>query len=418
MMAKQLFRPDVLFLIGALQAVIPHLILVSSGIYSGNPFEILYGPEIIWGLGYLSFWAGTRVPRRGFLNSHYPPIPVSLNVLKFALVLQSIFCLGEIYAASRVYGGIPLLAFIAGTADVSDFNLAETQSGFGQMGLLLLSLILLTALIFLLILKGRQKRKPVALWCGSALLLNLTGTLINGKRQGVLMTLMFIAACSACAFRSPWSAFESMLPWKATKLRKLFLLAIGSAAILELIGGVGAIRTLGAQNLTGLDNLALYYGFPAMNMEEQCSAARGVGPMALRPFGIFKMMLPAKFSGRDSPLFGEAPPRIEPSSPSGFYELLQWDTGPAGILLFSFCCGWFSQHVYRLAHSNYAALLTYGLIAWALFSAPLYNHFLNLLFLPLPALIFWATAVAVGLTVNLLKADSIVSNSFGIWSHR
>ena len=76
------------------------------------------------------------------------------------------------------------------------------------------------------------------------------------------------------------------------------------------------------------------------------------------------------------------------------YENLQWDTGLWGIIPFCIICGALTQYMYWRAFSRYAALLTYAFMAWALFSAPLYNHFLNLVFLPLPAVVFFVASTA------------------------
>jgi hypothetical protein len=172
---------------------------------------------------------------------------------------------------------------------------------------------------------------------------------------------------------------------------------------------MASIRTIGDQKLSAAGTLLLYYVYPVMNIEEECRAADGLGPMEFKPLGVIYALLPAKLSLRDSSLFGSAPPRVEITSPSGFYERILWDTGPVGIMLFSLCCGALSRHVYQRAFRDYSSLLTYGLIAWALFSAPLYNHFLNLLFLPLPALLFWGIPAAARL---LTRASVPTAHTF------
>jgi oligosaccharide repeat unit polymerase len=403
-MWPKLFRPDVLFLIGALQAIIPSLLLVGTGVNAGYRSGVLYGPVIIWVLGYISFWAGTRLVRRGKPHTRYPAIPLSLGVIKLGLVMLSLVCLIEIYGATKVYGGIPLLAFASGQMDASDTNLLETQSGFGQLGALTLTVSLLTALVFILIMKARRAGVSAVPWIGSALLIDIFATMINGKRQGMLMTVMFIVCCSTVAFGSPSAAIESFLPWNPGRKTKLIFGAAVCVFVLNAISGLAAIRSLGAMNFSAVDNLLLYYGFPVMNMEEQCRVADGLGPMEFKPLGIVKTLLPAKSIDRDSTLLGADPPRIEVTSPSGFYERIQWDTGPFGIVLFSLCCGAFCQTVYYRAFLGYGSLLAYGLIAWALFSAPLYNHFLNLLYFPLPALIFWGVSGSARLYMEVFNA--------------
>lgn len=234
-MWPKLFRPDVLFLIGALQAIIPSLLLVGTGVNAGYRSGVLYGPVIIWVLGYISFWAGTRLVRRGKPHTRYPAIPLSLGVIKLGLVMLSLVCLIEIYGATKVYGGIPLLAFASGQMDASDTNLLETQSGFGQLGALTLTVSLLTALVFILIMKARRAGVSAVPWIGSALLIDIFATMINGKRQGMLMTVMFIVCCSTVAFGSPSAAIESFLPWNPGRKTKLIFGAAVCVFVLNAI---------------------------------------------------------------------------------------------------------------------------------------------------------------------------------------
>jgi oligosaccharide repeat unit polymerase len=164
----------------------------------------------------------------------------------------------------------------------------------------------------------------------------------------------------------------------------------------QLVGMLASLRTLGQNQRSGLEEVLSYYEYPGMNIEEQCRVANGLGPWEMKPLGMARFLLPFKLL-KSEDLFGDYPPTIEPSSPSGFYQLLQWDLGPIGIIMFSLLCGIVTQHVYQHAHRDNAALLTYCLIAWALFSSALYNHFLNLLFLPLPAFLFWSMSSALRL---------------------
>ena len=107
---------------------------------------------------------------------------------------------------------------------------------------------------------------------------------------------------------------------------------------------MGSIRALWRREDFRYDNLLLYYAYPVMNIEEECRTADGLGPMEFKPFGLIYSLLPAKSSLRDSSIFGSDPPKVEITSPSGFYERILWDTGPVAKFCFRFAGGALSCH--------------------------------------------------------------------------
>ena len=63
--------------------------------------------------------------------------------------------------------------------------------------------------------------------------------------------------------------------------------------------------------------------------------------------------------------------------------------GLPGVIGISMIIGFLAQKCYLSAFRTVGSLLIYSQMAWALVAASLYNHFFNLVFLPLPAALFW-----------------------------
>lgn len=390
-MWRKLLRPEVLFLMGTIQGLLPYLLFAIFGTSAVVDFELSYYPMWIWIIGYICFFIGTRIGPRNFSESMETDVPVSMSLLKTALVVLSVISLGEIVGLIRVYGGIPLLLFLSGTADVNDTNLAQQASGLGQIGAASLTVYLLMGLICLIAIKAKQIESKTARWlvCSTFLIIFLAA--FNGKRQGLLMCIVLLACSSILTFGDPFEIISSFLPGKMGSRGTVIIGIICFLVVFKGLGAVVAFRNNGNHQISTTDELSLYYEWPIMNMSLQTLKSDGFGPYEFKPLGPFKTLLPAKIALNPS-IFGEDVPRVEETSPSGFYEQLQWTTGLWGIIPFTFFCGLFCQYMYRMAFKGYASSLSYSMIAWALFSAPLYNHFLNLLFLPLPATIFIITA--------------------------
>lgn len=390
-MWRTVLRPEVLFLIATVQALMPYLFFALWGTPEGFHFQLSYYPMAIWIIGYLCFWIGTRLGPRNVVRKVRRTIPISFSILKTSLVCLLLISVVEMVGLIQVYGGIPLLGFASGEFDVDSTNSAQSQSVFGQVGAAALTVYLLIGVITLIAIKAKWEKERITRWTIGPLLFTLLLSAFNGKRQGMLMCIFVIATCSTLVFGNPVELLSSFVPLKMRKRGNMVIALVLAVLIMESLSGLVALRTLGTYKKSASEGLILYYEWPIMNMSQQSIEAGGFGPYELKPLAVFASLLPAKVSLEGSGLESEVP-RIVPSSPSGFYEKLQWNTGLWGVIPFCVFCGILAQYTYRLAFSRNAALLTYAFMAWALYSAPLYNHFLNLMFLPLPAVIFFAVS--------------------------
>jgi oligosaccharide repeat unit polymerase len=390
-MWRRLFRPNVLFLLGTIQGMLPYGLLA----FGENPatalFDISYYPVAIWIIGYICFFVGTRLAGRPVIA---PPaeIRVSLRTLKIVVGLLCVTAFVEMVGLTRVYGGVPLLLFAGGQAIVTETTELQTQSGFGQVGASVLIMNLLFSMTVLLALKARQEKTHVLRWVWAGAVLSAMLAVFNGKRQGLFMCAVMAASAFTLSLGSPLTAFESFFRLRMKSRGSILVLIAGAFITLQVISSLVTIRNGSTSDHEGFQELELYYFYPTMNMSLQCIEAGGFGPFEFRPFGTIVALLPAKLELPVS-LIGDEPPKVEKTSPSSFYERLQWDMGLWGIIPFCVFFGAISQWLYNQSFHRYAPLLTYGFVAWALFSAPLYNHFFNLIFLPLPAVAFFATSI-------------------------
>lgn len=405
-MWRRIFRPDVLFLVGSLQGVFPYALFLTDSVPDTITSMLSYYPLVMWAIGYLCFWAGTFLVRRhGPAGAHHET-RLSFRALKRAMGSLCVLSLLEMVGLTKLYGGVPLLMFASGAASVNDTNNAEAASGFGQVGAALLTLHLLVSVLVVFLVKARQTRQSrgmVLRWLGLVGPIAFLLCVFNGKRQGLFMYAVIVAVASTLSLGSPVEVFRASGKQRAGKWRTVLTVAVCALLALPVISGFANLRNNGRTTNSGWEELEAYYLFPTVNMSRQCIEAGGFGPANFNPVGALAALLPKKLLSPD--LDYTAIPKVEPTSPSGFYERLQWFTGLWGVVVFTFFCGACSQWMYDLAPRSSAALLTYGFIAWALFSAPIYNHFLNPLFLPVPAIVFWMASACYGEVSGLLQAS-------------
>lgn len=382
----RLLRPDVLFLLGTLQALAPFLFYRAGLLPELTIFHVNYLAALIWTLGYASFWIGTRLIPRQAIPSERPDVPISFRTMKLCLALLSFAGLLEIVGLTRVYGGVPLLMFAKGTASVNETNRAEAASGFGQIGAAFLTSSMIFSALSLLAIKARLYRRSLALWIILPALVATTLIIFNGKRQGLVMYIVIVAVAATLAMGSPFRTLDAIIGRRKFSGLSTLVGCVLIIVIFLAFASFASLRNNGAEGSTTAE-VGAYYVYPMMGLSGLCNEA-GFGPFEFKPLGLLKSFIPAKLSPPSS-WIGTEIPRFEPTAGEAFYDRLQWDIGLPGLILFPLLCGAFSQWMYYLAFRRYAALLTYSFVAWSLFSAAIYNHFLELMFFPVPVAIIW-----------------------------
>jgi oligosaccharide repeat unit polymerase len=386
-MWKLLFAPEILFLIGTVQSLFPYIIWFFNGLNKNYAYTTTYVPITIWITGYLSFWLGARLMRGT------KPIQADFLAVvkwdKFNLILGLIFGLVCIVIgqAIEVYGGIPLLQYASSTSHVTDVNDLQNNASAGQFGLLLSLLLFLNALILMLIIRSFESGRKYTLIFLVLALTEIFGGLMAGKRQALLITASFIICGLALRYNNPFKPILHIANIPNNSLTKLFLPIALSSAIVWVMGAMIGLRT-GNAATSGTDEILTYLELPLINLESQCERI-GFGleqnnfiyPLVtLLPYGLIQNIL---LSAKDLPSYPE------PTASAGFYGALHWGWGLYGTIGFSFIVGLICKYLYNKSSSSIFHFLAYCQICWTLISAHSYNHFVTLMFIPVPVMILF-----------------------------
>lgn len=378
-----------------MQALAPYFLWA---IYDPNinyTYSISYTPILYWALGYLAFLLGA-LPIGGQLSgSSSSSAPIALqalhwnqkNILLILLVAVSI----QSILVFSLYGGVPLLLFVTGEMDVFQVNELQVGSGFGQLGILLLTLFSLQALLLSEILIANAKKEPRPLRILFLFTLLVLLSISAGKRQGLFILVFFVSVGLSLTMGNPLKAALKSLGLPPSK-SNVWLAALASIAILIGVSElVGSLR-IGHAEVYERPVLVTYLELPLINFESQIETA-GLGPFRFSPGALLKGFIPAKLK---SDADDDAALRLpEPTAPSGFFGIFQWNVGLIPTLILCAAIGKLCGLIYRASYRNLAALFSYSQIAWALLGAHSYNHFLTLLFLPVPIAIYFVLAFVV-----------------------
>src|SRR2546430_8907438 len=108
--ASFLVSPEILFLVGNLQAVFPYVIWNLSGFNENYNYELSYIPAFIYVTGYLAFFLGASLIRSKSQQAHSNG---TLNIVILRRAILVIFCMAivQFFLAIEAYGGLPLLNY-------------------------------------------------------------------------------------------------------------------------------------------------------------------------------------------------------------------------------------------------------------------------------------------------------------------
>ena len=386
-----LIRPDRLFLLAASLALFPYMLWATGGGVSEARFDVGYQPVIVWLVAYVSFRAGSLlVPGSVPATAGFDLRPCAKRITT-ASVIATIALLAQIAWATKVYGTLPLFSYIAGNGmmDVGTANEMQYNAAFGQLGLLLVCTNVANGLILLLvILNGQQKRKRLFL-LGALLFSALLSTLMNGKRQGVLICAVYLGVGLLIQSGSLQGVFK-FVPFVPKRKSLRYAVLLGSVWLgFYLMGKLADIRTQGANGYSGVEETIRNLEFPLLNLSTQCEQAGGLGPYEFSARYPLQHLLPDRLIGGTFSDDISSPAKVEPTSPSGMFEMIHWGWGLLGIISYSLFLGALCTNAYNKAFRDLRYFLIYPYFAYALFTAHTYNHFLNVTFVPVPCLLFW-----------------------------
>jgi oligosaccharide repeat unit polymerase len=390
-MWKKLFTPEILFCLGTIQALLPYVIWHLFGANTSYNYEITYLPVVIWVVGYIAFWVGTKLVRPD-LSSDVCSIKLSLSGTKVATWVTISLVILQIMQSLKVYGVLPIYGYLTGTANVLEINEFQRDSGFGQFGFLTASLFFLNGLLLILLIKGMEAQRQPKFIFLIAFGVEVFGSLIAGKRQGLLICLTFLACGLSLYFNNPLKPILNLLNLPSGKSIRIFIYAATVSGLVGLMGWFSSLRIGSGVEISGISEILNYLQYPLINLEAQC-AEIGLNPDHFNFFYPLLTLLPYKSYEVMAPALSELPMRLEPTIGAGFYGNIHWGLGLLGIIIYALLFGWLSKYCYRKAAHQLTYLLIYCQIAWTLLSAHTYNHFFTLIFLPVPALLFLVFSV-------------------------
>ena len=385
-MWRKIVSPEILLLLGTLQAIFPYVLWVFQGKNESYNYEITYLPLFLYIIGYFFFWLGTRFFKSN-LNRIYPEIvKISFSSLEKIIFIISFLIIIQIINIVRSYGFLPILEFFSGSININDVNNNAVDTGFGQLGIFVTSLFFLNGLLLSLLIKSVESNKKISVFFIVNLLIAIFGTLITGKRQGLFILIFFLFSGLSIRFNSPLKTFMNVFGFQITKKVRILIYLVVPTILIYFMGLMASLRIGSDYKISGTDEAINYLQWPLINFEAQCEQA-GLGPYNFNPVYTFVGLLPRRLY-EDYVMNNDLPISPEPSSPVGFYGNLHWGLGIPGIILFSFIFGLISKYFYSKSSFSLSHLLIYCQITWTLIASHSYNHFLSLVFLPLPGLCF------------------------------
>jgi len=403
-----LVRPEMLLLIGALQANLPYLLW-----YLGYPisregrFDITYQPLHLWILAYLAFYLGclhvsSCLCRKSRGSGSLTVFRVTPGTYWTCMIVVIVLVLVQVFLACRLYGALPILAFASGY-DIGEVNKAQEASGFGQLGLLRLTNSALGALIvagFVSNIRSNRSNRRV-LWV--AIGVTAFASLFAGKTQGLFLFGCMLFTGVALSGVNPLCAFSSPKNSSSQNSRRRTILVLSVLCFLLMLfhAGIHYIRRPGNREFGiayAFEGVVSYMSWPLMNMEKQVQVS-GFSGGSSEWRGLLDGLLPFKWRSdfRDAQVLPKRP-KVVRTSPSGFLSQPHWCLGLGWMLVFMFGVGVTCQYLYVQSARSLFCLLVYSLAAWTLVAAHSYNHFLTLMFLPAPAVAFFPLAKLIGST--------------------
>lgn len=391
-----------MFGLALVQGLLPYLLWWSGLDKVPESSNFTYLPALIWLIAFTAFLLGTATAKARQAEVQYSIAPFSRGVTVFVWTM-AILLIVQLIAVTEVYGTLPILSFLRndGQLNINEVNSLQETSGFGQIGLLITSNVVFNGALLLRLLCHLDAKRRISLSTAGFLLLSVLSALYDGKRQGLLITMVYLACGLSLYCGSPTLGVSRLLRLpRGMRLITPVLFILTLLGLVGVVGFVSGARNQGARSRTGTSELIAYLEYPLLNLERQTQDA-GIGPYSFDAFYPVLSLVPFKFQQGMGQSLIPSPPKTVPSSPSSFFERLQWGWGPIGIAFFCFAAGAITMRLYYRSREDVGGLLIYCLCAYALFSAYAYNHFLNLAFLPIPVLIF--VLCANGISIGSLK---------------
>lgn len=392
---RYFFKPEILFLMGVVLANLPYIFWRFG--YEMPPayhFTISYIPLYLWFMGYIAFWFGAKSVPIFLLEKRKSvkietSFAIGASLWRFCSISVIFLCVIQVILVIRLYGIIPIIGFFS-EYDVKTLNLMQQEFAFGQLGLLSLTSFTLNALILVGIISDmRWNSRNRKILC-AALIVSTIVTLFQGKTQGFFIFVFMLLTGSSLIKDHPFNPILEKLGFRKLSRKKTYFVIIILFIFLVLLHGFTRLLRVGAYKEFGImetiNAVIIYLSWPLMNMEE---VVRIAGSISFQFDGGTLLVGLLPYRWRDKFQIINPLPLLEPTASSGFFGDIYWNLGLLGILVFSFFIGGLCKYFYINSRKSLFSLLIYSQIGWTLIFANTYNHFLNLIYIPVPAIIFF-----------------------------
>lgn len=392
---KKLVAPSNLLFLGLGQALIPYIYWELYGLNESYSYDVSYGPLLIIIVGFLFFWLGSRPNSFWFGSRTYSfkssevGFLIATKRLRLITYITLVAIIIQLLYAIKLYGGIPMLMYITSEFNVQDLNTAQTQSGFGQLGFLLLTTFFLNGLILSHMISGLKKSSNFFSITLILLLFEIFLAAFMGKRQGIMIALTFYCVGLCIVFGSPIAFLLNSLKIKSYKNREALTVLIIIFFIIFIFGIIGSLRN----NETSfafsdaLREVIRYYELPLINLENLYEIT-GLGWYDLNFMTLFIGIVPYKILV-DLDVFSNQLIPTEPTAGFGFFGGIIISFGIFGVIIMSFAYGKIAAFFYARANRSLFFLLVYCQMAWTLIASHSYNFMLSAHFLWAPAVLFF-----------------------------
>jgi len=406
---RKLVQPELLLFIGAIQSNLPYLLWkLGYPRPRAGLFSVSYRPLYLWIFAYIAFYFGTRFASLFFKNKInkkiYAPFSISPIKIRFYMLVTIILAVIQIILAIRLYGVLPILAYFSGY-HASTLNAAQEESGFGQLGLLRLTMFILSGLILMSIVSNTRYKQKNKLLLRTSAIIVVGGSLFSGKTQGFFIFIFFLLIGGSLMGVNPINLIMRKFGFPKFSKRQWIIVMLSLFFFLIFLHGYTRFLRSGRLEefniKSSFDIAILYLSWPLMNMEKQTEIL-SLEDSKINFIGLVSKLLPFKI--REDFIMKHdihPPPRLEPTSPSGFLARPHWYLGLRGTVVFMFVIGAFCKYIYIKSNKSIFCLLAYSQIAWTLIAAHSYNHFFNLLFIPAPLTAFYILTKIVKLKVSM-----------------
>ena len=384
-MIKFLLSPLGLFLMGALQSVLPYLHWQLFGKNLNYEYDISYLPLLLTFFGCFAFFIGCTIYR---VPAGKPYSLVNIPKVKKILFYLCLVLIIQLFFLYDLYGGYPLGMYINGNATVGDINAIQTTSIPGQVGLAnVTNFAVLGALQLLMIGCWQQNRKIPFLWYLSLGLLMFSFS-FSGKRQGLVQIFEFIFIVFSCITNKPFKIIIFLL---MNKFSRFYIsISIGILIMIFLIFSYIESMRNNILELSPYNSYMSYLEWPLINFEEYFSRAP-FDLIDLNIPGLLGGIIPYKLAAKSELINWTtlSSQLLEPSAGLGFIGINYYNFGLIGMIFFAFFSGVLAKYFYVRSRGNLFYALCYSQISWTLLFCHTYNFILSLSFLWAPICLYY-----------------------------